>query len=1018
MRKNRADGLILISVISSLCIGTMINASADLTLVKAGKPEATLILAVRPRQAARLAAEEFQHYTEKMTGCRLPEATDEDTVEGTRVLIGESKLTRALGYRNEDFLKDESIVKTGLDYLLIVGRDRDSYGPVSPPSQRNEPLYPNFGTAHDVGTVYGVIDFLERECNIRWYLPGEIGEVVPQKQSIILGTIERRRRPWARERRIAAHSFPRGLYYWDKTEKQKRGELADKRTVQRWWLHMKNKFEPFYAGHMYARNFFGKLHENHPEYFAQGHPLEARSQPCFTNPNVIDEVVKMAGEYFDQPADKRVHGEYFSVSPNDSNRWCQCSRCQAKFSGARPKAFWNGYASKYIWEFVNEVARVVKQTHPDKGISCYAYWEYFLPPEGLRLEPNIAVQFCRPLPHEWNPTEAERFKQSFTSWAKLAKRVYLYDYFCFPQYSAPRLCMFPCWMPHRIVEDLRRMKSLGLRGAYNDIHCERTDNNIKFWANPAMDQINFYLWFRYLDDMDRDVDEVLDEFYERFYGPAGEFIKAFISKGEALYWDCSNYDELMSESAEHLDEEVSWESICPPDTLKEFGEIMASAHRAAQTPREKQRVELFDNGVNQMMKASSRRWFEKRDEMTPQNSQKMADEWRFMPDASEQGVEGKWFDRDLDDSSWRMVSVLSFLEEQGYEDYRHGWYRTEVFVPEGRAGGDQKVVLRFGAVDETCWVWINGEAGGEFAYNPVLDSVSWSKPLRFDITKFVRFGEKNQVTVLVQNLVGKGGIWNGPSYILYRPDDWDPDWCEIVAAPKQSSPRLLPYYGIPDWSKAALKGRARPERGKAAGDLIACYDFDRGSGQAAHDRSGNGYHARIVGAVWAEGKHGSALKFNGAGDYVDCGEAVVRSLQDSSYTLEAWIKPAALGDRYAMSFANMRLGLSGGKCIFWQGCPGWSHCYRAGGGSIVPDHWYHIAGVFDKGKSVRLYINGLLIAEDISERGAARVTGPFYIGTMRTAKGRFFAGVIDEVRVHSRILTEEEIRGRYGMRGE
>jgi hypothetical protein len=117
-------------------------------------------------------------------------------------------------------------------------------------------------------------------------------------------------------------------------------------------------------------------------------------------------------------------------------------------------------------------------------------------------------------------------------------------------------------------------------------------NNVygNFLENFVMDQINFYVWFKYLDDADRNIDELLNEFYELFYGPAGKHIKAFVSKAETIWWDSSNYTALIRKGKEHLDEKNSWEVMCPPKVLKEFGKIMASAHAAAKTPIQKKRV--------------------------------------------------------------------------------------------------------------------------------------------------------------------------------------------------------------------------------------------------------------------------------------------------------------------------------------------------------------------------------------------------------------------------------------------
>ncbi len=225
-----------------------------------------------------------------------------------------------------------------------------------------------FGTS-DLGTLYGVIDFLERECGIRWYLPGEIGEVVPKKATIKTSTDGWRHQPWTRHRFIAyPRRFPKSLYWWqreylfefqlppnvtltskitgswvpvpDEVKSQFKNhnytfdsdadhlydknrdewkvkvtnktyyyllrkdgnmvevfrqaiaeeKVADIRELNRWWLHLKMKYE-FQANHnyewFYNKYYFDpkkyhrepQTHPNyHPEFFASGYK---EPQPCF-----------------------------------------------------------------------------------------------------------------------------------------------------------------------------------------------------------------------------------------------------------------------------------------------------------------------------------------------------------------------------------------------------------------------------------------------------------------------------------------------------------------------------------------------------------------------------------------------------------------------------------------------------------------------------------------------------------------------------------------------------------------
>ena len=284
------------------------------------------------------------------------------------------------------------------------------------------------------------------------------------------------------------------------------------------------------------------------------------------------------------------------------------------------------------------------------------------------------------------------------------------------------------------------------------------------WASPMLDFVNFYVWFKYLDDQSRDVDDILDEMFDRLYGPAGVHIKRFMTLAERIYTSWPEYQRTFDDQ-NHLDSQTSWTALCPPERLERFGRIMADAHAAAQTPEQKQRVQLFDDGVYQMMKNSSAAWLRDNPVLTPANSQALPDKWNFMPDPAKRGREQRWFAADLDDSAWPKVSISTHLEEQGIANYTQGWYRVQVLLPAERSG--KKINLRFGAVDETCWVWVNGKPAGEFMYDPVKDANSWEKPLRFDVTAYITPGQTNQITVLIQNMAGGGGIWK-PSQLVFE----------------------------------------------------------------------------------------------------------------------------------------------------------------------------------------------------------------------------------------------------------
>lgn len=203
--------------------------------------------------------------------------------------------------------------------------------------------------------------------------------------------------------------------------------------------------------------------------------------------------------------------------------------------------------------------------------------------------------------------------------------------------------------------------------------------------------------------------------------------------------------------------------------------------------------------------------------------------------------------------------------------------------------------------------------------------------------------------------------------------------------------------------------------------LVAYWSFDEGKGEKVSDLSGNGNDGVIEGeAGWVEGIKGKALMFNGEDVCVDCGDKESLDITGNAITIEAWVK-------MAIGTTDFGLVNKGG----WGSDVGY-YAFVGGGGRIqlalriggewqgnyldVPlndGNWYHWAGVYD-GKKIQLYANGKLCGT------LTGVTGPiesssghnFKIGFVSAAK-MYFDGIIDELKIYNRALSEKEIKTSY-----
>ena len=141
-----------------LLTGTAVLGAAapKLTLARGGQPTATIVLAADPTPSAQFAALELQYHVQKITGGMLPIVADHQPVSGTRIVVGESALTRRLRLPGAPLAEEEYLIRFLPDTLVLMGRDLgyNARGQVAPP----RPVPGKFGRAarFDGKTLVGV----------------------------------------------------------------------------------------------------------------------------------------------------------------------------------------------------------------------------------------------------------------------------------------------------------------------------------------------------------------------------------------------------------------------------------------------------------------------------------------------------------------------------------------------------------------------------------------------------------------------------------------------------------------------------------------------------------------------------------------------------------------------------------------------------------------------------------------------------------------------------------------------
>lgn len=201
----------------------------------------------------------------------------------------------------------------------------------------------------------------------------------------------------------------------------------------------------------------------------------------------------------------------------------------------------------------------------------------------------------------------------------------------------------------------------------------------------------------------------------------------------------------------------------------------------------------------------------------------------------------------------------------------------------------------------------------------------------------------------------------------------------------------------------------------SAPGLVAWWKLDEGSGAAVHDCTGNGLDGILDGGVWVPGRKGEALSFDGG--WVGFGDPAKLRLT-GPVTAMAWTRLAALAGATAgyivgktanASARGWRVANLDANYSLTVGTTGSNGVATATGKAAV-GAWAHIAGVYEPGVALRVYVNGKLEGSDTSAvpPNALDVGDELRVGARADGKNPWL-GVIDDVRVYDRALSAAEI---------
>lgn len=747
----------------------------EMMLVDQGKAKATIVIAANATAMETKAAAELQHYLKLISGAELPIITDDQEIRGNILSVGRNKLQKNSGVDvpNDFYPNPEAIRIKRVDRMLVVlGNDAPQASEIFPYQ----------------GTLYSVYAFLEG-LGCRWFMPGELGQIVPDMQTISIRKIDLADQPGF----VCRVPLWVGYGYNNKwVDPKYRYKLPDSQRAEwfDWMYRNRQRGLSINTRHDFFYTIKPGWFDQHPEYFSllngKRVAAEHNSQICTANPDVIRIYADTIIDFFDKNPGILTH----SLSPNDGGGWCQCQPCLDQHENL---------IDRYV-VFFNAVAERVEKRYPDRLLAFYVYYDLTDVPKDVKphrmLLPVIANynRTDQTKPMTGDTESARYYRKIIDDWGGLCEQIGIREYFGYsPQFPKPIVSVIreniPYWKSKKAI-------SMNSEGGEN-------------WGSNG---VVWYIAAKLLWDPQLDVDWLLDDYFTKMYGNASVPMRNYFDTLETTFANVKGQVALGVDRIPEIfnpvvdDLEVATkqaQALAQDEGVKRRVDFMARsfdyvkkylAMRNTHTtylsdPTEENYtqavaamqilIDTMDSLKDSYVINVPAMWGsyprQRRANMVKAREalrlsmqsvefvQSLPQFWRFQKDIKDTGQSNDWHSPDFDDSNWDLLSIMGNWESQIGEYDGLGWYRVKVKLPELVA--DKKYYVRFEAIDESAWVYVNGRAVGSLVYDAQKNPDSWKEAIRFDITDAVVSGRENVFAVKVQDLRGTGGIWKGASII-------------------------------------------------------------------------------------------------------------------------------------------------------------------------------------------------------------------------------------------------------------
>ncbi len=447
-------------------------------------PDYTIIIGKNASASEKNAAEKLQQYLNEISGITLEIKSDSTEETAKEIIVGKTSREGGEYTIDRTSLGDDGVViKTVGEKIVLSG-------------------------AEQRGAVYAVYTFLEEYFDCRWFTYNLT--VIPKAEKLIIPkTIDYEYVPQITYRATDWISPSRSNEY-------KAANMLNDGVYGR--ISEAYGSDVSYAGgfcHTFAQLIDRNLFATEPEIFALGVETGERTtdQWCLTNPRTLELAIQGVRRWLSQNPNAKI----VSVTQNDNQNYCVCENCK-KIDNEE-----GSHAGTMI-RFVNAIADDIKEDYPNVMVDTFAYQYTRTPPKNVVPRDNVIVRLCSiecyfstPLNNESNK-ENKAFADDIKQWSKICKNLHIWDYTTdYSHYLAP-------FGNFDVLQDnIKFFAEHNVIGVYEEGNYSAAESDGEFA------ELRTYMLARLMWNPDEDVDKLMYEFCEAYYGKGAQHIVDFIN---------------------------------------------------------------------------------------------------------------------------------------------------------------------------------------------------------------------------------------------------------------------------------------------------------------------------------------------------------------------------------------------------------------------------------------------------------------------------------------------------------